>query len=110
MMPNRALCFVAMPFGKKPDLSAGGDIDFDQIYRDAIKPAIQDAGLEPLRADEEKTGGIIHAAMFARLLLAEFAVVDLSLGNPNVFYELGVRHAARPYTTVPIFATLRPLP
>lgn len=109
-MTYRALCFVAMPFGKKSDLSTGAEIDFDQIYSEAIKPAIEDAGLEPLRADEERTGGIIHAAMFARLLLAEFAVVDLSLGNPNVFYELGVRHAARPYTTVPIYATLRPLP
>jgi len=109
-MPYKALCFVAMPFGKKTDLASGVEIDFDSIYNDAIKPAIEDAGLEPLRADEERTGGIIHTAMFARLLLAEFAVVDLSLGNPNVFYELGVRHAARPYTTVPIYATLRPLP
>jgi len=99
-----------MPFGKKTDLASGVEIDFDSIYNEAIKPAIEDAGLEPLRADEERTGGIIHTAMFARLLLAEFAVVDLSLGNPNVFYELGVRHAARPYTTVPIYATLRPLP
>jgi len=109
-MPYKALCFVAMPFGKKPDLASGVEIDFDSIYNEAIKSAIEDAGLEPLRADEERTGGIIHTAMFARLLLAEFAVVDLSLGNPNVFYELGVRHAARPYTTVPIFATLHPLP
>ncbi|GKT08706.1 TRAFs-binding domain-containing protein [Desulforhabdus sp. TSK] len=109
-MPHKALCFVAMPFGKKSDLTSGVEIDFDQIYDRAIKPAIVDAGLEPLRADEERTGGIIHAAMFARLLLAEFAVVDLSLANPNVFYELGVRHAAKPYTTIPIYATLRPLP
>jgi hypothetical protein len=99
-----------MPFGKKSDLFTGVEINFDQIYAEAIKPAIRAAGLEPLRADEEQTGGIIHAAMFARLLLAEFAVADLSIGNPNVFYELGVRHAARPYTTVPIYATLRPLP
>jgi hypothetical protein len=109
-MNPKALCFVAMPFGEKSDLVSGVQINFDHIYEHAIKQAIEDAGLEALRADEERTGGIIHTAMFARLLLAEFAVVDLTLGNPNVFYELGVRHAARPYTTVPVFANLHPLP
>ena len=109
-MNPRALCFVAMPFGRKTDLASGAEIDFDHIYQSAIKPAIAEAGLEPLRADEERAGGIIHAAMFARLLLAEFAVIDLTLGNPNVFYELGVRHTARPYTTVPIFANIHCLP
>ena len=93
----RALCFVDMPFGKKADLASGTEIDFDQIYQAGIKPAIEAAGLEALRGDEERTGGIIHSAMFARLLLAEFVVADLTLANPNVFYELGIRHAAKPY-------------
>lgn len=107
---TRALCFVDMPFGKKPDLASGTEVDFDQIYQAGIKPAIEDAGLEALRGDEERTGGIIHSAMFARLLLAEFVVADLTLANPNVFYELGIRHAAKPFTTVPIFANVRALP
>jgi hypothetical protein len=106
----RALCFVDMPFGKKSDLASGTEIDFDQIYHSGIRPAIEDAGLEALRGDEERTGGIIHGAMFARLLLAEFVVADLTLANPNVFYELGIRHAAKPFTTVPIFANVRALP
>jgi len=105
-----ALCFVDMPFGQKPDLKSGVVVDFDQIYNDAIKPAIEECGLEALRGDEERTGGIIHGAMFARLLLAEFVVADLTLANPNVFYELGIRHAAKPYTTVPIFANVSALP
>lgn len=109
-MSSKALCFVAMPFGKKSDLVSGREIDFDHTYEAAIRPAILEAGLDPLRADEERTGGIIHAAMFARLLLAEFAVVDMTLNNPNVFYELGVRHAARPYTTVTIYANIHQLP
>jgi tetratricopeptide (TPR) repeat protein len=109
-MNPRALCFVAMPFGKKTDLGSGVEVDFDHIYDTAIRPAIEDAGLEPLRADEERSGGIIHAPMFERLLLAEYVVVDLTLANANVFYELGIRHAARPFTTVPIFAALQPLP
>ena len=57
------LCFVLMPFGRKPSI-AGGIIDFDAVYQDLIAPAITEAGLEPLRADEEMTGGIIHKPMF----------------------------------------------
>jgi tetratricopeptide (TPR) repeat protein len=109
-MNYHALCFVDMPFGQKPDLKSGVVVDFDQIYNDAIKPAIEECGLEALRGDEERTGGIIHSAMFARLLLAEFVVADLTLANANVFYELGIRHAAKPFTTVPIFANVSALP
>lgn len=109
-MNFRALCFVDMPFGQKPDLKSGVVVDFDQIYSEAIKPAIEGCGLEALRGDEERTGGIIHGAMFARLLLAEFVVADLTLANANVFYELGIRHAAKPFTTVPIFANVSALP
>ena len=81
-----------MPFGKKPD-NGGLLIDFDSVYYDLIFPAIEEAGLKPIRADEEKVGGIIHKPMFERLILCEYAVVDLTTANPNVFYELGVRHA-----------------
>lgn len=49
-----------------------------------------------VRADEEKLGGIIHKAMFERLLLCAFAVADLTTSNPNVMYELEIRHAALP--------------
>ncbi len=102
-MNHKPLCFVLMPFGKKPD-AAGAMIDFDAVYRDLIAPAIADAGLDPLRADEEMTGGIIHKPMFERLILCEFAVADLTTANANVFYELGVRHAVRPWSTVLLFA------
>src|ERR671926_1823147 len=100
---NRPLCFVLMPFGKKPD-AAGSLIDFDAVYSDLIRPAIEAAELEAIRADEEMTGGIIHKPMFERLILCEFAVADLTTANANVFYELGVRHAVRPWSTVLLFA------
>jgi len=92
-----------MPFGKKPD-NGGLLIDFDSVYYDLIFPAIEEASLKPIRADEEKVGGIIHKPMFERLILCEYAVVDLTTANPNVFYELGVRHAVRPYSTVLLYA------
>jgi tetratricopeptide (TPR) repeat protein len=97
------LCFVLMPFGKKPG-AGGAVIDFDAVYKELIAPAISEAGLEPLRADEEMTGGIIHKPMFERLILCEYAVADLTTANANVFYELGVRHAVRQWSTILLFA------
>lgn len=102
----RQTCFVDMPFGRKTDPKTGIEIDFDQVYVNGIQPAVEAAGLQCIRGDREETGGIIHTAMFARLLMAEFVIADMTTANPNVFYELGVRHAARPYTTIALFATL----
>jgi len=103
------LCFVLMPFGIKSDPN-GTPIDFDAVYQQMIVPAIRSAKLEPLRADEEMSGGIIHKPMFERLVLCEYAVADLTTANANVFYELGVRHAVRPWSTVLIFASGTRLP
>jgi hypothetical protein len=100
---NKPLCFVLMPFGKKTD-AVGNTVDFDRVYYEIIAPAIKQAGLETIRADEEMTGGIIHKPMFERLILCEYAVADLTTANANVFYELGLRHAVRPWSTVLIFA------
>ena len=109
-MSDRPLCFIVMPFGLKKDPGGGPDINFDTIFEQAIGPAVEAAGMEPIRADEERTGGIIHQAMFERLLLCDYAVADLTTANANVFYELGVRHAARPATTLSIFASQQRLP
>ena len=108
-MSDGPLCFVLMPFGRKAD-AAGVMIDFDAVYREVIAPAIADAGLSPIRADQEMAGGIVHKPMFERLVLCDYAVADLTTANANVFYELGVRHAARPRSTVSIFAGSSRLP
>jgi MAP3K TRAFs-binding domain len=100
----KPLCFVLMPFGDKKDEN-GELVHFDAVYNEIIAPAVKDANLEPIRADEEQVGGLIHKSMFERLLFCDFAVADLTLANPNVFYELGVRHAVRPFSTIPIFAS-----
>jgi hypothetical protein len=100
---SRPLCFVLMPFGRKPT-SAGAEVDFDAVYNNLIAPAIEETGLEPIRADNEAVGGIIHKPMYERLILCEYAVADLTTANANVFYELGLRHAARPHSTVLLFS------
>jgi hypothetical protein len=100
---NRPFCFVIMPFGRKPN-PAGAEIDFDAVYKTLIAPAIDEAGLEPIRADNETVGGLIHKPMYERLILCEYAIADLTTANANVFYELGLRHAARPRSTVLMFS------
>jgi len=95
------ICFVLMPFGPKADPFPGSvKIDFDRIFDNIVVPAIKRAGLRPFRADQELTSGLIHQAMFERLLRSEYAVADLTSANPNVYYELGIRHAVRPWSTV----------
>ena len=108
-MDHRAVCFVIMPFGRKPDPS-GRVVDFDRIYAAVIAPAVEAAGLAVVRADEEKGAGFIHKLMYERILLSEFAIADLTILNANVYYELGIRHAARPETTVLTMALGSPLP
>jgi len=105
----KPLCFILMPFGRKAN-PAGSVIDFDRVYAELTAPAVTDADLEPLRADEETVGGIIHKPMFERLILCPYAVADLTLANANVFYELGIRHASRPWSTVPMIADEYRLP
>ena len=101
---TRPLCFVLMPFGTKTDPSSGVTIDFDAVYHQVIGPAVEAAELKPIRADEEQVGGIIHKPMYERLILCDYAVADLTTANANVYYELGIRHAVRPWSTVLIFA------
>jgi len=90
----RPHAFVIMPFGKKK--GADGLIyDFNAIYSQLIKPALEMAGFEAFRADEETTSGDILTDMFQELLLAELCLADMSIDNANVFYEIGIRHAFR---------------
>lgn len=109
-MGFKPLLFVAMPFGQKLDVATGSIIDFDDLYQRVIVPAGRLAAVDILRADEERMGGFIHLPMYERLLLAELAIVDLTLANPNVFYELGVRHSARPRATILIYHEASVLP
>lgn len=96
----KGTCFVVMGFGKKTDFETGRTLDLDKSYKNMIKPAVQAAGLECIRADEIVHSGLIDVPMYEQLLKADVVVADLSTSNKNAFYELGVRHALRPFTTV----------
>jgi len=89
-----------MGFGKKTDLSTGKTLDLDKTYKNIIKPAAEKAGLQCVRADEVQDSGLIDKSMYALLMHADLVVADISTYNPNAIYELGVRHAVRPYSTI----------
>ena len=95
--------FIAMPFGVKQAKAKRYKIDFDRVYDKAIRPATEELGLQIIRADEEQDGGIIHALMIERLICTDIVIVDITNENPNVYYELGIRHCARPYSTILIY-------
>ncbi|MGB8192869.1 MAG: TRAFs-binding domain-containing protein [Chitinophagaceae bacterium] len=111
---NNPVCFIIMPFGKKKYKPRGEEqlveIDFDEVYTQIIEPAVTQAGMLPVRADREKTRGIIHKPMFERIILSDYVVADVTGANANVYYELGIRHAVKPYTTITIFASNSELP
>jgi hypothetical protein len=91
-----------MGFGKKTDYPTGRVLDLDKSYNYIIKPAAKAAGYECIRADEIQHSGNINVPMYQQLLNADVVIADVSTYNANAFYELGVRHALKPYTTITI--------
>jgi hypothetical protein len=99
---NKPSCFVVMGYGKKTDFHQNRTFDLDKSYKYIIKPAVQDAGYECIRADEIQHAGNINVPMYDQLLNADLVIADLSTTNPNAFFELGVRYALKPRTTIVI--------
>lgn len=96
------VCFVVMGFGTKTDFLTGRSLDLDKSYRSLIRPAVEDAGVKCVRADEIVHAGSIDIPMYRHLLESDLVIADISTCNPNALYELGVRHALRPFTTITI--------
>lgn len=95
-------CFVVMGFGTKTDLATGRKIDLDKSYKYLIKPVVESKGLACVRADEIVHSGTIDVPMYEELLNADLVIADISTANVNAIYELGIRHALRPRTTIVI--------
>src|SRR3990170_5559100 len=95
-------CFVVMGFGIKTAYATGRKLDLNKSYRLLIKPVVESLGLECIRADEIRHSGAIDVPMYQELLKADVVIADLSTANVNAFYELGIRHALRPHTTIVI--------
>src|SRR5689334_19330238 len=90
-------CFVIAPvgdrlapIGSEPRTTYEQSLDvLDQV----IVPACESNGLTPLRADQIAIAGEITTQIFRHLREDDLVIADISGGNPNVMYELGLRHA-----------------
>ena len=85
-------CFVISPIGE-PDSETRKRSD--QVLKFIIRPAVESCGYEATRADEMDKPGIITSQVIQRVVNDPLVVADLTEKNPNVFYELAVRHAIR---------------
>jgi tetratricopeptide (TPR) repeat protein len=102
-------CYVSIPFGKKSDIQ-GNIIDFDNIYNIIIKPAVEGAGLLCIRGDDVAAGGLIQKNIISAVISSDVFIADITTGNPNVFYELGIRHTARRSITILLSQANYPIP
>ncbi len=92
-----------MPFGERV-LPTGRTIDFDLVYTGAVRPAVEAAGLTALRPDNVVSTGTVGRAVVETVARAEVMIADLSAPSPTVSYELGMRHALVPRTTLLLLA------
>ena len=99
MSTPKKMCFVVQGFGEKTDFRTGRKLNLDASY-DVIKEAVENAGLECIRADDVQHSGVIDKPMYESILNADLVIADLSTSNVNAAYELGVRHAVRPRATI----------
>lgn len=91
---------MVIGFGLKPDLATGRVINLDKTYEEVIAPAFKDTGVNCFRAIDVNRTGSIDKIMYYWLYHADFVIADISTLNANVMYELGVRHAQKPNTTI----------
>lgn len=84
------LCFFIGPIG---EVESEQRKHSDMVLESLIRPAMEPFGMEVKRADEIQNPGLINKQIFEYLLKSRLAIADLSYHNPNVFYELAIRHA-----------------
>lgn len=91
-------CFMIMPYGRKPTQAESklgpAEIDFNALWDRGYVPVIKELGYEPVRADQD-TGALIVGQMLERLYFADLVLADMTIPNGNVYYEVGIRHAAQ---------------
>lgn len=96
-------CFVVMAIGEQRiDNDVITSSELKNKYDDLIKEAILKArpSLEVVRADDISLPGTITTDIITRLMHSDYVVADVTFPNPNVFYELGLRHACRTGTII----------
>jgi len=96
-------CFVIMPIGdQRTDITTVTQSELKKKYDTLIKEALSKSrpNMEITRADEIAVPGTITTDIITRLMHSDYVIADVSYPNPNVFYELGLRHACHPGTVI----------
>ena len=93
---SEPLCFVLIAPGN--GTNGARAIDVERIRAELLAPAVRAAGLQPVFEDSVPSG--IDAPTFERLVLCEYALVDVTYADANLLYELGARDAFRPGSSV----------
>jgi hypothetical protein len=93
-----SVAFMVMPFNEKAtdrsDAGIPAKVDFDALWANVHKPVLEELGYTAVRADCD-VGSLIVQQMIQRLTIADLVLADITLANANVYYEIGVRHAAK---------------
>ncbi len=90
---TKKTCFVIAPIDE-PESEVR--VRSDQILNHVIRPAVEQCGYgKPVRADEIDEPGNITSQVIQHVTEDDLVVADLTGRNPNVFYELAIRHAIR---------------
>ncbi|HUV30423.1 MAG TPA: hypothetical protein VMY05_04940 [Acidobacteriota bacterium] len=85
-------CFVIAPIGKeKSDTRRRSD----QVFKYIIEPAASECGYKAMRADQISEPGLITSQVIQHIVEDPLVIADLTERNPNVFYELALRHALK---------------
>jgi hypothetical protein len=86
------ICFYIAPIGDEgTELRKHSDMFLGSL----LEPALKDFDLEVVRADKIGEPGMIPGQVIEHIMRAKLVVVDMSYHNPNVFYEMALRHACR---------------
>ncbi|WP_147411133.1 hypothetical protein [Pseudomonas cavernicola] len=95
-----SICFYVTPIGEQNSAQRKHS---DLFLSYIVEPAISSLGLKVVRADQIEKAGMITSQIIEHLIKAKLCVVDLSFHNPNVFYEMALRHA----TNLPVVQICR---
>ena len=86
------ICFIIAPIGEAKSETRKRS---DQILKYVIGPAAKECGYEPIRADQMSEPGLITSQVIQHIVDDPLVIADLTDRNPNVFYELAIRHAIK---------------
>lgn len=91
-MSVEKICFFIAPVGETDSEIRKRS---DQVLKHIIEPVAHECGYKPLRADQISEPGYITPQIMEYIFESPLVIADLTGGNPNVFYELAVRHVAK---------------